>query len=130
MLADLVLVLHVLYAAFVLGGVLILPLGVWRQWGWVRSRAFRLPHLACTAIVAVEALIGLTCPLTWLEHRLLVASGAPGYERSFVGDLLYGLLYYDAPMWVFTAAYTALTLMVAGLYYYAPPNAKPGLDDA
>jgi hypothetical protein len=125
MLADLVLFLHVLYAAFVLGGVLALPVGVWRRWGWVRARTFRLPHLVCTAVVAVEALVGLTCPLTWLEHTLLVASGAPGYERSFMGYLLYRLLYYDAPLWAFTVAYTALALAVFALYRYAPPIAKP-----
>ena len=120
--ADLVLFLHVLYASFVLGGFLILPLGLWRRWGWVNARAFRLSHLVCTVVVAVEALIGLTCPLTWLEHALLVASGAPGYERSFVGHFLYRLLYYDAPASVFMGAYTILALTIFALYYYAPPQ--------
>jgi hypothetical protein len=120
--ADLVLFLHVLYASFVLGGFLMLPLGLWRRWGWVKARVFRLPHLVCTAMVAVEALLGLTCPLTWFEHALLVASGAPGYERSFVGHFLYWLLYYDAPAALFIAAYTALAVAVFALYRYAPPH--------
>jgi hypothetical protein len=123
--ADLILVLHGLYAIFVLGGLLVLPLGLRYRWSWVRANVFRLPHLVCTVIVAIEALIGLTCPLTWLEHALLVASGAPGYERSFVGHLLYWLLYYDAPAWVFMLAYTALTVAVCTLYYYIPPRHAP-----
>jgi ABC-type antimicrobial peptide transport system permease subunit len=124
-LADLVLFLHVCYAAFVLGGLFLLPLGLRLGWHWARARSLRLTHLICTALVAVEALIGLTCPLTWLENMLLVASAAPGYDRSFVGHILYELLYYDAPAWVFLVAYTALTLAVVLLYHYAPALPKP-----
>jgi hypothetical protein len=124
-LADLVLFLHVCYAAFVLGGLFLLPLGWQLDWRWVRARAFRLPHVICTALVAVEALIGLTCPLTWLENMLRAASAAPGDERSFVGHFLYWLLYYDAPAWVFVVTYTALALTVGLLYYYLPPLLKP-----
>jgi hypothetical protein len=122
-LADVILGLHVLYATFVLGGFLILPWGLRRRWGWVRARAFRLPHLVGTAVVAVEALIGLTCPLTWLEDTLLLAGGAPGYERSFIGHLLYGLLYYDAPGWMFMLAYTALALAGFAFYHYMDQRA-------
>jgi hypothetical protein len=124
LLADVVLLIHVGYAAFVIGGLLVVPLGGWLDWGWVRARRLRRAHVLCTAIVAVEALIGVLCPLTWLEHVLLVASGAAGYERSFVGHLLYWLLYYDAPAWMFTVAYTVLALTVVLLYHYIPPLPK------
>lgn len=121
LLADVVLLLHAGYAAFVIGGLLVVPLGSRLDWRWVRARSFRLAHLLCTAVVAVEALIGVICPLTWLEHILLVASGGAGYDRSFIGHLLYWLLYYDAPPWMFTAAYTVLALTVVLLYRYVPP---------
>jgi hypothetical protein len=124
-LADVVLFVHVCYAAFVLGGLLLLPLGVRRHWRWVRARAFRLPHALCTALVAVEALIGLTCPLTWLENMLRVAAAEPGYDRSFIGYFLDRLLYYEAPAWVFMVAYLALALTVGLLYHYVPPLLKP-----
>jgi hypothetical protein len=121
LLADVVLLLHAGYAAFVIGGLLVVPLGGWLEWHWVRVRSLRLAHVLCTAIVAAEALLGMVCPLTWLEHVLLVASGAVGYERSFIGHLLSWVLYYDAPAWMFTAAYTALALTVVLLYHYVPP---------
>jgi hypothetical protein len=124
LLADMVLLLHVGYAAFVVGGMLAVPLGGWFDWRWVRARRFRLAHLLCTALVALEALIGVMCPLTWFEHALLVASGTAGYERSFIGHLLYRLLYYDAPAWVFTVAYTALALTIVVFYHYLPPLPK------
>jgi Protein of Unknown function (DUF2784) len=126
LLADVVLLLHVGYAAFVIGGLLAVALGSWWDWRWVRVRRFRIAHVLCTAIVAVEALIGVMCPLTWFEHALLVASGAAGYERSFIGHLLYQLLYYDAPTWLFTIAYTVLTLTVVAFYHYLPPLPKLG----
>jgi hypothetical protein len=125
LLADVVLFLHVVYVTFVLGGLVVVPLGAHVGWRWVRVRTFRHAHLICMAIVAVEALMGLTCPLTWLEHLLLVASGATGYDRSFIGHLLYWLLYYDAPAWIFMVAYTALILVGMLLYYYVPPFPKP-----
>jgi Protein of Unknown function (DUF2784) len=125
LLADLILFIHVAYAAFVLGGLLAVPLGAMLGWRWVRTPALRRAHVACTAVVAVEALVGVTCPLTWVEHLLLVASGTAGYERSFIGHLLYQLLYYDAPLWMFTVAYVALAMAVSLLYYYIPPWPKP-----
>jgi hypothetical protein len=121
LLAEIVLFLHVGYATFVLAGLVAVPPGAWLGWHWVRMGAFRRVHLICTVVVAVEALIGLTCPLTWLEHLLLLASGATGYDRSFIGYLLYWLLYYDAPAWVFTVAYTTVALAVVFLYAYVPP---------
>jgi hypothetical protein len=121
LLADAMLLLDIGYAAFVIGGLLVVPLGGWLDWRWVRARRFRFAHMLCTAIIAVEALIGVTCPLTWFEHALLVASGAAGYERSFIGHLFYRLLYYDAPVWMFTVAYTVLALTVVGFYHYLPP---------
>ncbi len=122
LLADVVLLLHVGYAAFVIGGLLVVVLGAWLDWRWVRARHFRIAHLLCTAIVAVEALLGVMCPLTWFEHALLAASGTAGYERSFVGQLLYRLLYYDAPVWAFTVAYTVFALTVVACYHFLPPS--------
>ncbi|MBI3326043.1 MAG: DUF2784 domain-containing protein [Nitrospinae bacterium] len=123
--ADLVLVLHVTYAGFVLGGFLLLSLGLCCGWAWVRVRAFRLSHLVCTTLVGVEALMGLTCPLTWLENIFLQASGTDGYDGSFVSRILHWLLYYDLPTWVFRGAYVALALGVLTLFFYAPPAGKP-----
>jgi len=120
-LADIVLILHAGYAAFVVGGLLAVPLGGWLDWRWVRARNFRVAHVVCTAIVAVEALIGVICPLTSLEHVLLVASGAAGYDRSFIGHLIYQMLYYEAPAWMFTLAYSLVALTVVLLYHYVPP---------
>src|SRR5438046_958473 len=87
--------------------------GVWgvKFWDcmWPRDFLFRLVLLASTACVATEALLGVTCPLTTLENHLLLAAGKSAYNRSFIGNVTHGVLFYDAPEWVFTIIYWLLT---------------------
>jgi hypothetical protein len=119
--ADIVVVLHLAYASFVVFGFVGILLGRYLNWGWTRGFRFRLAHLACTAFVAVEALLGVSCPLTVLENRLLQAAGKTGYEQSFIGNLTSHLLYYEAPEWIFTLIYISLTLLVILAYRKSPP---------
>lgn len=107
-LADLVVAVHLAYAAFVLFGFLAILLGLLRDWRWIRNLKFRLAHLLCTGLVGVEAIMGATCPLTELENHLLREAGQAGYERSFMGRLMNELLFYDAPERVFTVTYILL----------------------
>ena len=53
LLADGVLVLHLVLIVFVIGGLLLTIIGYCRQWCWVRNPWFRLAHLALIAIVVV-----------------------------------------------------------------------------
>ena len=95
-----------------MGFILILA-GALFGWRWIRNRVFRWVHLGCIGVVAVEAVVGQICPLTLLENWLLVGSGQAGYERTFIGQLIYDLLYYDFPTWVFTVAYVSLAVLTA-----------------
>ena len=125
MLADAVLVFHVLFVLFVVGGLALILAGA-RRWGWVRNRAFRIAHLAAIVFVAAEALLGVTCPLTYWED-LLRASGRE--ERSFIGRWLAWLLYYDLPEWVFALAYTVFALAVIGAWFAIPPRRRSSRPD-
>ena len=120
MLADAVLAFHVLFVLFVVGGFALILAGA-RAWSWVRNRAFRIAHLAAIVFVAAEALLGVTCPLTYWED-LLRASGRE--ERSFIGRWLAWLLYYDLPEWVFALAYSAFALAVIGAWFAIPPRRR------
>lgn len=122
LLSDLVVAVHLGYAAFVLVGLVLILLGAALQWRWIRHRAFRWVHLGCIALVAVEAAVGQTCPLTLLENWLLIVSGQAGYGRSFFGHLLYELLYYDLAPWIFTVAYVGLALITALTLVFVPPT--------
>ena len=119
MLADLVVLLHLVYVGFVISGYLLVPLGRVLGWAWVHNRAYRWLHVAAIALVAVEALAGVVCPLTWLEHWLMGRD-----HGTFVGRLMRRLLYYDLPPWVFTLGYVGMTLLAVLMWRLVPPRPR------
>lgn len=123
-LADAVLVLHVGIVIFVGGGLLLILLGNWRGWGWVNAWPFRLAHLAAIAVVVAEAWLGIVCPLTTLEMALRARAGAATYGGSFIEHWLQRLLYYDAPAWVFTLAYSLFAAAVVASWWWFPPTRR------
>lgn len=123
-LADAVLVVHVLFVLFVVLGLVLIVVGAARGWRWVRGRRFRVLHLAAIGIVAVQAWVGAVCPLTTLEAMARRQAGASGYEAGFIAHWLHALLYWQAPPWVFVAAYTAFGLLVAGCWFAVPPGPR------
>jgi hypothetical protein len=130
LLVDLVVLLHLGFAAFVTLGFVVLLAGWGLGWRWVRGRRWRALHVACIALVALEALAGWACPLTVLEQHLRERAGLHAAAGSFMGRLAYGLLYYNFPPWVFTAVYVALAALALLLWRLIPPRpAGPrGLD--
>ncbi len=113
--------MHLGYAAFVVIGFVLILAGALCRWRWIRNRVFRMLHLGCIVLVAVEAVVGQICPLTLLENWLLVAAGQSGYERTFIGQLLFDLLYYDFPAWVFTLVYLTLAALTGLTLLLIPP---------
>ena len=122
LLADIVVVLHFLYAAFVVAGFLAVPAGWALGWGWVRNLTLRLTHLAAIAFVGLEGAIGMVCPLTELESGLRRTAGEGGAEGAFIARWASRLLYYDFPPWIFVAAYLLLTALAVGLFFAVPPR--------
>jgi hypothetical protein len=124
LLADAVLALHVGIVLFVVGGLAAIIAGNLRRWRWANAPWFRLLHLAAIGIVVVETWFGMVCPLTTLEMHLRAQSGGSTYAGSFIGHWLQRLLYYSAPAWVFTLAYSVFGLAVAAAWWYFPPRFK------
>lgn len=84
-LANLVLLTHGLFVAFVvLGGLLVL----WKSW----LAALHLPALAWGATVVA---MGWICPLTPLENRLRHMAGQQGYIGGFIDHYLMSVIYPD-----------------------------------
>ena len=105
--ADSVLAVHAALALFLTFGLVAILLGGPLGWRFVRNRAFRITHLAGMAVVAGEALLGLTCPLTDLESSLRASAQAPAYGQSFIAHWLGRFLFYDFDERVFLALYLA-----------------------
>ncbi len=123
MLADLVLIVHAAFVAFVIVGLLLIWLGRFRGWGLVRNFWFRLTHLAAIAIVAAEALIGFVCPLTTWENRLrFLAGGDERYQGSFIQHWLHQVMFFDFNEWVFTVVYVVFFVVVALSLWFVPPQ--------
>lgn len=82
-LADLVLVAHLAFILFVVGGGLLA----------LRWRRAPLLHLPATLWGVLIELFGWPCPLTPLENALRRAGGAAGYAGGFIQHYLVPLIY-------------------------------------
>jgi len=118
--ADALLVVHFLIAAFIVAGLVLVWIGAALGWLWVRNPWFRYLHLGAIAFVAAEALAGVMCPLTVWED--LLRGNVPA--ESFVGRWVRYFLYYQAPEWVFTLAYVAWAAATLATLRLVPPRKR------
>lgn len=121
-LADSILVLHVLFVLFVVFGLLIIYLGYFLKWPWVRNRCFRIIHLGAIAIVVAQSWAGVICPLTIWEMALRAEAGVATYSGSFIQHWLQSMLYYSAPEWVFITLYSVFGSLVLASWFLVRPN--------
>ena len=122
LLADFILVTHFLFVLFVIVGLASIWIGAAAGWQWVRNYWFRLAHLAAISFVALEALIGVACPLTVWEDALRGTRA----QTTFVERWIHRVLFYSFPEWVFTAAYVLFALAVGLTLWLIPPRRRPG----
>ncbi|NML15968.1 DUF2784 domain-containing protein [Azohydromonas sp. G-1-1-14] len=106
--ADGVVLLHLLFIAFVVAGAALLPR--WPRLVWLHGPALLWG-------IWVEA-AGAACPLTPLENRLRALAGAQGYAGGFVEHYLLPLL-YPAGLTRGTQGALALLVVLVNLLLYA-----------
>ena len=123
-LADVILVLHACVVVFAGGGFVLIWVGGLLGWRWVRRRRFRIAHLALVGFVALQALLGVLCPLTALEGVLRQRAGESGYSGSFVGYWVGRLLCHDWPAWVFSVLYVAVAGLTAAAWFVVRPQRR------
>lgn len=128
LLADVVLVLHFGVVVFIVAGLLAVFVGKVRGWRWVAAPGFRWMHLAAIAVVVVQAWLGRVCPLTTLESWLRTRAGETSYTGGFVEQWVGRVLFYDAPPWLFTLAYTAFGALVLAAWRSVPPRRARRVD--
>lgn len=122
-LADAVLVLHFAVVVFVVGGLVAVLVGnLAARWRWVNHPVFRFLHLLAIGVVVVQAWLGQHCPLTLLESWLRVQAGTSAYRRSFIEHWLQRIVFHEAPLWVFTLAYTVFGALVLLTWWRFPPR--------
>ena len=121
-LADCVLAAHVVIVAFVLIGLALIILGNIFSLRWANALWFRAAHLLAIVIVVAESWLGITCPLTTLEAWLRSKADQASYSGSFIEHWLTQLLFFDAPAWVFTLAYSVFGILVVLTWWKFPPK--------
>jgi hypothetical protein len=81
--ADLVLVFHLLFILFVVGGAFL-------TWRWPRVVWVHLPAMVYGALIEF---VGFTCPLTPLQNYLARRGGETAYHGGFISHYLVQVIY-------------------------------------
>ena len=123
MAADLVLAVHFSYVAFVVVGLVLVWIGWFRGWAFVRNVWFRGAHLLAMAIVVLESVFGLECPLTTWEHALRLGAGETGVRaQGFMEHWLHRLMFFELEPSTFTFVYVAFFLAMIASFVWVRPG--------
>lgn len=114
--------LHVAIIAFNLFGLVAIPLGAWRAWGFVRIFWWRALHLGALFIVALQAVLGRACFLTIWENELTTRAGEAASHTPLIQGWVSRLVYWPVPLWVFAVIYVAIGAYAVLLWCLVPPR--------
>lgn len=110
--------LHLAIIAFNVAGCVLVPVGAWRGWRWVRAFWFRLAHLLSLAVVALQALLGRACFVTIWQGDV----SGNSHAQPLIADWINRLIYWPLPLWVFAAAYVVVFAYVIALWVCVRPR--------
>lgn len=116
LLADTILLIHLLYVLFVVGSLPLIWVGALQKWSFVGNPWFRYLHLAAIMFVVAESLLGVACPLTVLENELRAIET----ESSFIQYWVHKILFYSLPEYAFTLIYIVFAALVAATFKWVP----------
>ena len=133
MLADLVLVIHFTFVSFVVIGLLLPWLGYFLRWKFVRNFYFRAAHILAMAVVLLEALFGVVCPLTTWEIQLRKLGGQIVYEdQTFMQYWIHKIMFFQLEPGTFKIIYSCFfTALILSFIFVFPelPWRKKNLPD-
>ena len=112
-----VLIVHLAVIAFNVFGLVVVPLGGWLGWRFVRVRWWRFLHVGSMAVVALQAVCGRACFLTILQGAL---TGESTSSRPMIMDFVNHVIFWPLPMWAFAVLYVALLAYVVALMKLVP----------
>ncbi len=117
LIAQVILMFHLLIIAFNVAGLIVIPLGAWLNWKIVRIAWLRLLHLGLMIIVAGQAVMGRPCFLTIWQNDLSRAHQVP---TPLIMQWVNHLIYWNLPIWVFAIFYCLLLVYVLALTLLLP----------
>jgi len=120
--ADVILLIHFIFVAFVVLGFIFIWIGYFTKQKFARNAKFRICHILAMGIVLCESLVGMLCPLTEWENYLRVRGGQDQvYETSFMKEWIHKIMFFDFSELTFVIVYALffalilLTLLVIPL---------------
>ena len=116
--ADTILYIHFIIAFFIVSLFFLIPFGYKLKWSWIKNRKIRLIHIILIFFVTLEAIMGITCPLTIIENDLrgIIVS------NSFVNTWINKILFFDFPREYFLITYTLCSLWTTLIWVKFPPE--------
>lgn len=116
--ADFVLIIHFCIVFFVVFGLVALPIGYLNNYSWTRNIKFRAAHILLMGFITLEAIFGITCPLTIIENTLRQIE----YQQSFVAYWISQLIYWDLPLYFFVILYSSCFVLSLVFWRVHPPS--------
>ncbi|MBH89049.1 MAG: hypothetical protein CMF71_02300 [Magnetovibrio sp.] len=118
MIADIVLLFHFCIVLFITLGFFLIPIGYKLGWEWVKDRKLRMLHFVMILFVAIEAVLGITCPLTSIEQNLRGIN----QSKSFVAYWIEQIVYWDLPTQFFLFLYCIFLGWTFLVWRLCPPK--------
>lgn len=116
-----VLSVHVAVIAFNVFGLIVIPLGAWRGWAFVRGFGWRAVHLALLFVVALQALFGRACFLTLWQAALEQNAGETAPREPLIARWVDSVIFWNLPIGFFAALYVAVLIYALALWRWVPP---------
>ena len=118
LIADIILVFHFCVVIFITFGFFLVPIGYKLNWGWVANTQLRIIHTGMMVLITLEALLGMTCPLTYIENSLRGSY----HSQSFIGFWIKQIIYWDFPSHFFIILYCILLGWTFFMWKLFPPK--------
>ena len=116
--SEIILLLHLLIFLFITFSFILIPIGYFQKWEWVKNKYYRSIHLILMGIVSIETILGFMCPLTILEN----------YFRDDIKvdnkltEIAHQILYWDLPNYQFIILYILSFSYLIFLWFFFKPN--------
>jgi hypothetical protein len=123
LLAHIVLVIHFAFVAFVVIGLLLTWIGYFLRWKFVRNFYFRSAHILAMAVVLLEALFGVVCPLTTWEDQLRRLGGEGIYhDKTFMQYWIHKIMFYQFEPGTFKFIYSCFFIALLLSFIFVFPE--------
>ena len=123
--ADVILLIHFLFVAFVVLGFIFIWIGYFTKQKFAKNAKFRICHIVAMGIVLCESLIGMICPFTEWENYLRVRGGQDQvYETGFMKEWIHKIMFFDFSELTFVIVYALFFALILLTFRVIPPDFK------